>query len=210
VSRAQLLHPRQRLVELRRHGLVLVLLRRLNVRPAERARRVRGQPHIDALHVVQVLAQGKPPHLLAGMHRADTDRALRLAAAAVPSRRLGVRERLRQRSNVHADRGPLLWAALCTGGGGDPCTAFAGTVLAEYYEDGDDGSAGEANEGAAEYQCPFGRRVLGGTKVVAPEAMVVPWWEVERTAPLVSALRSSSFLLDIKTTAAFLGGKKAE
>jgi hypothetical protein len=162
VSRAQLLHPRQRLVVLRRHGLVLVLLRRLNVHPAERARRVRGQPHIDALHVVQVLAQEKSPHLLAGMHRADTDGALRLAAAAVlPSRRFGVGERLRQLTNVHADRG---------GGGSCGLLSELAVVVTrarlprglylQNIEDGNDGSAGEANEGAAEYHCPLGRRVM--------------------------------------------------
>jgi hypothetical protein len=116
---------------------------------------VRRQPLVDALHVVQVLAKGKPPHLLAGLHRAKADRALLPVDTADPSRRLGVRE-LRQLGDVHAD--PL---ALCrrVAGGGDWCAA-SDTGPTKDYEDRDDSGAREGDAGVAECRGSFRRWVV--------------------------------------------------
>jgi hypothetical protein len=54
---------------------------------------------------------------------------------------------LRRRKLALRHRVPHQWVALRH--------TAAGTVLAEYHGEDDDESAGEANEGVAEYQCPF-------------------------------------------------------
>lgn len=143
--------------------------RRLDVRSAERARRVRRQPHVDALHVVQVLAQGQPPHHLAGLHRAEAHGALRPVAAVSPAprRRRGVREP-RKLADVHAADMVALrpwWIiglSCCSGGGGGDWRPSAEQlVVAVEEEDGDERCAREADAGVAEDQRAFvGRRAV--------------------------------------------------
>ncbi|BAS77891.1 Os02g0248300, partial [Oryza sativa Japonica Group] len=82
--------------------------RRRDVAPAERARGVRVQPHVDAAHVEQVPARRQLPHHLAGLDVLQAHRAQRApprlasAAAAVVGRRARVRER-RERVDRRAD-----------------------------------------------------------------------------------------------------------
>lgn len=125
-----MLHRQVLLLLLRRRRLVVVP-RWLNVGPAERARRLRSQPHVDALHMVKVLAQGQPPNHLAGLHRADAHRALLPVSAAtadVMPGGLRIRE-LGQLGDVDAGAASL-WITVACHGGGDRRSA-ADAVLAE-------------------------------------------------------------------------------
>jgi hypothetical protein len=110
---------------------------RMDVRPAQRARGVRIQPHVDALDVVQVLARGKPPHLLAGLQRADAHRALRAVTAAV--------RELRYLSEVHAAAVLRLVA-----GRGDRRPAAAAIVVEVEEDYEEERGAGEADADVAE------------------------------------------------------------
>ncbi|WVZ77128.1 hypothetical protein U9M48_025028 [Paspalum notatum var. saurae] len=56
---------------------------RREVAPAQRARGVRVQPHVDAVPVEQVPARRQPPHRLAAPHVLQAHRAQRAAAAPV-------------------------------------------------------------------------------------------------------------------------------
>jgi hypothetical protein len=146
------LHRRQRLWRLRRRRLCLAVRRRLDVRPADRARGVRRQPQVDALHVVQVLAHGQPPHHLAGLHRAEAHRALRPVAAVAPApRRLGVGV-LRELGDVDANMVVVAcsWIAFHPGPGGADRRSSAGVVVAVEDEDGNERTAREPDAGVAE------------------------------------------------------------
>lgn len=103
------------------------------------------QPHVDALHVVQVLAQGQQPHHLAGLHRAEAHGALRAfpaaLLAAVPGG-VGVRE-LRQLGKVHGAA-----AAGLRPRGRD--RRPVAELVAEEEDDGEERGAREADAGVAE------------------------------------------------------------
>ncbi|BAS98123.1 Os06g0539801, partial [Oryza sativa Japonica Group] len=145
---------RRRLICRRRRSAAAVPRRRLDLRPAERARGVRGQPHVDALHVVQVLARRQPPHRLAALHRAEAHRAL--AAAAVP-RRPRVRE-LRDlgRHVSDATQYVVLSPAGAAGAlGGYDWRTPPDVAVAVEDDDGDERDAREADAGVAEDGRPF-------------------------------------------------------
>ena len=119
---------------------------------------MRRQPHVDALHVVQVFAQGQPPHHLAALHRAEAHGALRPVAVAPAPRRLSVRV-LRKLGDVYADMVAFWpWIALCSGGG-DWSSSAEQLVVAVEEEDGEERCAREADPGVAEDQrtCAAGR-----------------------------------------------------
>lgn len=61
--------------------LIRRILARIKLSPAQRARPVRGEPPVDAVGVVHVLARRQPPHHLPLPHRAQAHRALPPAAA---------------------------------------------------------------------------------------------------------------------------------
>ena len=68
---------------------------RIQVGAAERARRARAQPRVDARRVVQVPARRQPPHRLAATDVLEAHRARRVAAAADAERALVLRRRQR-------------------------------------------------------------------------------------------------------------------
>ena len=144
---------RRRLICRRRRSAAAVPRRRLDLRPVERARGVRGQPHVDALHVVQVLARRQPPHRLAALHRAEAHRAL--AAAAVP-RRPRVRE-LRDLGRHVSDAAPVVFSPTAAAGalGGYHRRAPPDVAVAVEGDDGDERDAREADAGVAEDGRPF-------------------------------------------------------
>jgi hypothetical protein len=55
----------------------------IKLRTAQRAGPVHRQPPVDALDVLHVHAHRQPPHHLPFVHRAETHRALRAAAASI-------------------------------------------------------------------------------------------------------------------------------
>jgi hypothetical protein len=65
---------------------------------AQRARRVRAQPFVDASRMEQVPARRQPPHGLADLHEAQADGALR------PPRRRGVVPLVHERHRERRDR----------------------------------------------------------------------------------------------------------
>lgn len=80
VEQAHLVHRRRRWWLLRRGAASLRLIhehhRRLYLGAAERASRVRAEPHVDAVHVENVAAIWQQPHLRLLCHDRQADRAL--------------------------------------------------------------------------------------------------------------------------------------
>lgn len=75
---------------------------RRQVGAAERARRARAQPRVDARRVVQVPARRQPPHRLAATDVLEAHRARRVAAAAARALVLRRRQRVDRRGREPA------------------------------------------------------------------------------------------------------------
>lgn len=92
---------------------------RRQVGAAERARRARAQPRVDARRVVQVPARRQPPHRLAATDVLEAHRARRVAAAAARALVLRRRQRVDRcgrepalgRRGAPRPRAPLISAA---------------------------------------------------------------------------------------------------
>ncbi len=148
---------RRRLTRRRRRSAAVVPRRRLDLRPAERARGVRGQPHVDALHVVQVLARRQPPHHLAAPHRSEAHRALRRPLAA---RRPGTVRELRDLGRHASDAAHVVVLSPAGAGAGeDDMRAPPDGAVAVEDDDGDERDArDEAGAGVAEDRRSFDHR----------------------------------------------------